>query len=224
VYRVGRGEDAFAPPPWEYVFEDGTFNNRYDDPRADRNVPEEERFRVIYCATRRAGAYGETIAPYRKSLSVLASLREIDDEPLDRELEGGIVPKEFRYQRVLGTTRLSDGLRFADIGAGETYTVLRTQLAQWLVKLGLEDLDLSAITSSQRRLSQEVARYVYELADESHTFFAGIRYPSRLNVEWELWAIFFDRMEHFPVEVAGVIAEDDPELQEAANVLGVQIE
>ena len=46
MYRVGRGEDAFAPPPWEYVFQDGTFNNRYDDPRADRNVPEEERFRV----------------------------------------------------------------------------------------------------------------------------------------------------------------------------------
>ena len=48
VYRVGRGEDAFAPPPWEYVFKDGTFNNRYDDPRADRNVPEEERFRVTF--------------------------------------------------------------------------------------------------------------------------------------------------------------------------------
>ena len=225
VYRVGRGEDAFAPPPWEYVFKDGTFNNRYDDPRADRNVPEEERFRVIYCATRRAGAYGETIAPYRKSLSLLASLQEIDDdEPLDRELEGGIVPKEYRSQRVLGTTRLSDGLRFADIGNGETYTVLRAELAQWLVKLGLADLDLSAITSSQRRLSQEVARYVYELADEGHTFFSGIRYPSRLNVEWELWAIFCDRMEHSPEEVAGVIVEDDPELQEAAKVLGVRIE
>ena len=69
-----------------------------------------------------------------------------------------------------------------------------------------------------------MARYVYELADEGHTFFAGIRYPSRLNVEWELWAIFFDRMEHCPEEVAGVIAEDDPELQEAAKVLGVRIE
>ena len=65
---------------------------------------------------------------------------------------------------------------------------------------------------------------MYELADEGHTFFAGIRYPSRLNVEWELWAIFRDRMEHSPQEIAGVIAEDDPELQEAARVLGVRIE
>jgi hypothetical protein len=31
-------------------------------------------------------------------------------------------------------------------------------------------------------------------------------------------------MEHSPVEVAGVIEEDDPELQEAAHVLGIEIE
>jgi hypothetical protein len=225
VYRVGRGDDAFAPPPWEYAFEDGTFNNRNDDPRADRGVPKGERFRVIYCATRRAGAYGETIAPYRKSLSLLASLREIDDdEPLDRELKGGVVPKDFLSRRVLGTTRLSEELRFADVGDGETFTILRAELAPWLVRLGLEDFDLSAITSLRRRLSQEVARYVYELVDEGYTRFAGIRYPSRLNAEWELWAIYSDRMEHSPIEVAGVIAKDDPELREAARVLGVGIE
>jgi len=225
VYRVGRGDDAFAPPPWEYAFEDGTFNNRYDDPRADRGVPKGERFRVIYCATRRAGAYGETMAPYRKSLSLLASLREIDDdEPLGRELEGGVVPNDFLSRRLLGKTRLSEELRFADVGDGETFTILRAELAPWLVRLGLEDFDLSAITSPRRRLSQEVARYVYELADEGHTSFAGIRYPSHLNAVWELWAIFGDRMDHSPIEVAGVIAKGDPELREAAHVLGVRIE
>jgi len=31
-------------------------------------------------------------------------------------------------------------------------------------------------------------------------------------------------MEHSPEEVVGVIAEDDPELQEAAKVLDVRIE
>ncbi len=45
-----------------------------------------------------------------------------------------------------------------------------------------------------------------------------------MNIEWELWAIFCDRMEHSLEEVAGVIAEDDLELQEAAKVLGVRIE
>jgi hypothetical protein len=225
VYRVGRGEDAFAPPPWEYVYEDGTFYNRYDDPRDDRGIPEEERFRVLYCATRRAGAYGETIVPFRKDPNVSAGVEEIeDDEPLGPELKGGIVPKEFRSDRVIGTTRLNDGLLFANVGDGRTMTILRTELWNWVVELGLPDFDLSAATSKKRRLTQETARYVYELADAGHTFFAGIRYPSRLNADWELWAIFHDRMNHSPIEVAGVIEEDDPELQEAARVLGVTIE
>ncbi len=222
---MGRGDDAFAPPPWEFVFEDGTFHNRYDDPRADRGVPEEERFRVIYCATRAAGAYGETIAPYRQSLSLLAKLQQVeDDDPTDRELEGGIVPEDFCSDRVLGITRLSRGLRFADTSDGTTLTVLREELAQYVLDLGLEEFDLSAMTSSQRKLSQEVACYIYELADEGHTSFAGIRYVSRLHTPWELWAIFYDRMNHFPVQAAGTIMADDEELEEATNVLGVRLE
>jgi hypothetical protein len=222
---VGRGEDAFAPPPWEFAFEDGTFHNRYDDPRADRGVPEEERFRVVYCATRAAGAYGETIATYRQSPDLLAGLQRVEaDEPPDRELKGGIVPEDFRTKRVLGTTRPSRDLRFADTSDGATLTVLRAELAQCVVDFGLADFDLSAITSSQRKLSQEVARYIYELADEGHTNFAGIRYLSRLHAPWELWAIFYDRMKHFPVQAAGAITADDEELEEAANILGVEIE
>jgi hypothetical protein len=225
VYRVGRPENAFAPPPWEKAFKDGTFNNRYDDPRADRGVTEWERFRVLYCATRRAGAYGETIAPFREDPKVTAGVEEIeDDEPLDPELEGGTVPKEYRSDRVIGTTHLNEGLLFADVADGLTMSILRTELWNWVKKLKLHDFDLSAATSEKRRLTQETARYVYELAGKGHNVFAGIRYPSRFNAAWELWAIFHDRMEHSPVEVAGVIEEDDPELQEAAHVLGIKIE
>lgn len=54
VYRVGRGFDAFAPPDWTYALEDGTFGNRFDAPSAERDVPERERYRVVYCATERA--------------------------------------------------------------------------------------------------------------------------------------------------------------------------
>jgi hypothetical protein len=68
VYRVGRGFDAFAPPDWAYALPDGTFGNRFDDPSAERDVPEGERYRVVYCATERAGAFGETIARFRPSV------------------------------------------------------------------------------------------------------------------------------------------------------------
>ena len=146
--------DAFAPPPWDKAGEDGTFGNRFDDPRAKREVPQEDRFRMIYCATRPAGAFGETMARYRKSLRLLAALQGIaDDKPLDPELEGGIVPEEFRLKRALGTTRLSDNLLFADFAEGKTLTILREELADWLVQLELEDFDLSTVTSKQHATS-----------------------------------------------------------------------
>lgn len=60
--------------------------------------------------------------------------------------------------------------------------VLRKNLAAVAEKLGLEDLDLSAVTGPHRRLTQEAARYVYDLEDSSGSLaFAGIRYISRLN-------------------------------------------
>jgi hypothetical protein len=224
VFRVGRGLDAFAPPPWDRANEDGTFGNRFDDPRADRGVAEEDRFRVIYCASRLVGAYGETTARYRKSPRLLAALQQIeDDEPLDPELRGGIILKEFQLERGWGKTRLSDTLRFADFADGKAFTILREELASWLLKLELEDFDLSVVTSQQRRLTQEAAVYVYELAHTGHTNFAGIRYVSRLDPNWELWAVFYDRIDHSP-EAAGIIRPDDPELLEAAGVLDLKIE
>ncbi|HET7478974.1 MAG TPA: RES domain-containing protein [Rubrobacteraceae bacterium] len=101
VYRVARGLDAFAPPDWAYALPDGTFGNRFDDPAAaDKGVPEEERYRAVYCATERAGAFGETIARFRPSMELLAGLEEVeDDEPLDPELRGGVVPEEWRLSR-----------------------------------------------------------------------------------------------------------------------------
>jgi len=225
VYRVARGFDAFAPPDWAFAREDGTFGNRFDDPGAYRGIPEENRFRVLYCAAQPAGAFGETIARYRRSPGLLAKLQQIEsDEPPDPELEGGVVPEDFRLKRILGATRLSDNLLFADFRDGETLTVLGEELAHWLAKFDLDEIDLSTMTSQHRRLTQEAARYVYKLADSSQTVFAGMRYVSRLHADWELWAIFHDRLVHTPEETAGVIREDDRELQDAARILGLRVE
>ncbi|MBX6763700.1 MAG: RES domain-containing protein [Rubrobacteraceae bacterium] len=226
VYRVARGLDVFAPPDWAYALPDGTFGNRFDDPSADRGVPEGERYRAIYCATERAGAFGETIARFRPSIELLAGLEAIeDDEPLDPELRGGVVPEEWRLSRRVGSTRLASSLLFADLPAPETMRILREELAVVAKELGLEDLDLSAVTGPHRRLTQEAARYVYDLNDPSgQPIFAGIRYISRLNPTWELWAVFHDRMRHEPGEVAEPIRADDPGLVEAAAPLGLSVE
>lgn len=223
VFRVSRGFDVFAPPDWSWAQEDGTFGNRFDDPGKYRGIPEEDRFRVIYCATERAGAFGETIARFRRSPRLAEALGEIDDgEPLGPELEGGELLEEWRLGRRLGSTRLDEGLLFADLASAESFQILTEELAPVLVQFGLTEFDLSLITSRKRRVTQEAARYAYELADGGQVF-AGVRYLSRLDPEWKLWAVFHDRMVHSPEELSETVREDDPGLTEAASVLDIEI-
>lgn len=237
VYRVARGADPFAPPPWEYADDDGTFGNRFDDPGALVGIPESERFRTIYCATQRAAAFGETIARMRPSLELIAQLAAVDDvvddEPLVETLRGvvdpedprrGLVPSDWRLRRRVGVTHLDPSLRFVDLAAPQTMTHLRTALAKRAAELGIDDIDLSTITSRQRRFSQDCARYIYEQVDEAgNPLYAGIRYPSRLNPDWECWAIFDTRMVHHPCPTE-TIHPDDTGLVEAAELLGLTIE
>ncbi len=75
VYRVARGLDPFEPRSWDSVCEDGTFGNRFDDPGHRRGIPQEQLFRTIYCASERTGAFGETTARFRPSLSLLMELK-----------------------------------------------------------------------------------------------------------------------------------------------------
>jgi hypothetical protein len=231
VYRVARGPNPFAPPYWELASEeDGTFGNRFDDPGALPDpsgrrsvIPSEARFRVVYCSTQRAGAFGETLARFRPSLATLAMANAIqDDEPPDPSLQGNSIPADWRFNRRIGWMLLDPSLEFVDFNHASTMTHLRTKLALLLDSLGLDDLDLSAITSQNRRLTQEAARYVYELVDENgNPAFAGIRYISRLHEWWECWAIFHDRLQHRS-QSAGTILPDDPGLIEAALALGIR--
>lgn len=226
AYRVAQDFDPFEPPDWSYAGDDGTFGNRFDDPGAERGIPKAERSRMIYCATLRAAAFGETIARFRPDVELLAKLEEIeDDEPVSPELRGGVVPEEWRLSRRLGATRLDESLRFVDIDAAQTLRVLRRELASVAATLGIPDIDLGAVSGPNRRLTQEVARYVYEQRDSTgQSLFAGIRYLSRLNPEWELWAVFADRIGHPPHEVTESIRVDDPDFVEAASLLGLEIE
>jgi hypothetical protein len=220
---VSRDFDVFAPPEWSWAQEDGTFGNRFDDPGKYHGILEEDRFRVVYCATQRAGAFGETIARFRRSPRLVEGLRSIDDEePFEAELEGGKLPEEWRLGRRLGSTRLDESLVFADLASAEVFQILTEELAPLLVRFGLEEFDLSLITSRKRRVTQEAARYAYKLADGGQVF-AGVRYLSRLNPEWELWAVFHDRMVHSPDELSETVRADDPGLTEAASALGIEV-
>jgi hypothetical protein len=234
VFRVAyRGGDPFGPPPWHLARPDGTFHGRFDDPtKADGRV-ESNRFRVVYCASDRAGAFGETIARFRVALGLLAG-RVVDEAGLTTAVvpswrldpedpRHAVVPATWRADRLLAQTVLHRSLRFVDIAAGETIQHLRHVLAAVATALELPDFDLSSVTGPQRRLTQACARYVYDQTDEAgEPVYAGIRYVSRLNPAWTCWAIFHDRLQPTPA-FPGTIFPDDPSLMEAARLLGLTI-
>lgn len=215
------GLEVFGAPEWEW-----TGDNRFDDPDHRKGDPGPGLFRVIYCASSRAGAFGETIARFRKSLRLLSQLREIeDDEPLDPELEGGLLPEEWRLNRRIGASRLDESLKFADLEDPRAATLLRREMAPLLTQLGLDDLDFGDLIGRDRRVTQNAGRCVYEATDESGApVFDGIRYLSRLNPGWELWAIFTDRMVHEPEDLYQTISRDDPDLRKAADILDIEVE
>ncbi|MDP9357468.1 MAG: RES domain-containing protein [Chloroflexota bacterium] len=238
IYRLShRPADPFAPPDWQYALEDGTFGNRFDDPRAEQGVPLAARFRTIYCATQRVGTFGETLARFRLSLPLVAQLEAVEDEePIEESLIGaldpddhrrGLIAADWRHHRHVGHTYLDPSLRFVDIVAGASMQALREPLAPVATDLGISEIDLSSVTSQQRRFTQFCAQYIHDEVDEAgQPALAGIRYLSRLNPEWECWAIFDDRIRHepgFPAPPESIFP-DDRDLETVAHLFDLTIE
>ncbi len=231
MFRIARQPaDPFSFPEWERAGIDGTFGNRFDDPWLLLGLPLESRFRVIYCATQREAAFGETIARFRLSATTRAALALIDDdEPLDESLSGSVDPLfpehgllryDWLHRRRIGHSILQPTARFVDLSHASTLAHLNEQLGPIAALQGVQDIDLSAMTSQARRLTQYAARYVHEQG------FAGIRYSSRLGQNWECWALFEDRFAHsigspgFP----HALVPDDPDLLRIAGMFGISIE
>lgn len=235
VYRVSRGGDVFAPVPWKVADpETGTFGGRFDDPAKPSDLAEALRFRIIYCGSQRAGAFAETIVRMRPSLDDLAAVQAVRQSeqytsvsyPLvdPEESTRGVVTAEWRSRRRVGSTLLDQSLMFVDIASPQTMNHLRSVLAPVASSLGFQDVDLSIMTGYHRPFTQLCARYIYERRDEhGKPVFAGIRYVSRLNPNWECWAIFDTRMIH-QARAAETIEVDDSDLMEVAALFGLSIE
>jgi len=205
VHRLARRPDAWAWPDWAYAGNDGTFGNRYDDPRGE--------FRVLYASTERVGAFLETLARFRPDPALVAALGEIEDGGGGDALPPGSVPAEWLHDRAVGEATL--GGDYAQVGASRSLAYLRSRLV-------LGDLDASAIRRRvPRSTTQAVGRVVFECrAEDGGPQFAGVSYRSRLGDDIHNWAIFE------PTEVAGSsepLEEDDPDLALALALLGLTL-
>jgi hypothetical protein len=175
-------------------------------------------FGTIYMGTTLQACYGETLARYRPTPD-LARMVEDDWKCF---MAPGQIPAEWRDKRAKVHATLAAGEVFVDIEALATREYLRKALALGLSALEVEDLDVAAVRGPDRRLTRLIARWAYQQVDDQDVpLYAGVRYLSRLNTDWECWALFDDtriasqRIESIPV--------DDPELLKVCTRYGIHV-
>lgn len=209
VYRVGRREhllEASEIEPEDAVLR--TAGNRFDVPGGA----------VLYAATEILACYAETLARFRPT----PRIRDLLKHEKGFMVAGGI-PQDWRLQRQIAVIEPRDCLPFLDIEHPDTQAHLSEVLAGELVGFGYDDnLDISAVCNMDRRLSRAIALYAYSTTDPTGDFvYSGVRYCSRLNPDWECWAIFDPGRLHLVEQRAILIS--DPDLEKVAEMWDLRV-
>lgn len=208
LYRLARRPDPWAWPDWAFAGPDGTFGNRYDDPRSE--------YRVLYAGSDRLTCFLETLARFRPDPHVVAAA--IAPDPRDGDhptAPAGQVPVTWVEGRAIGTIDVT--WPFADVGTRASLAHLRAALPDVLVRHGLGDLDGATVrASAPRSVTQAVSRHVYEEAET-----VGVRYLSRLGDDGVNWAI--QEPVSLPPSRSEDVAADDPDLVAAVGLFGLAL-
>lgn len=220
VFRLARQPDAWAWPDWAYAGPDGTFGNRYDDPRGE--------YRVLYASSQRLGAFLETLARFRPDPELAAVLSDIDgeeDEDAD-VVEPGVVGVEWLAGRALGRGSLRGD--FAGVGHSRSLGHLARELGAAAAALGVGELDAAAIRQhAPRELTQRISRLVLECrVGDGGRQFGGVEYLSRLGDDLVNWAIYEPAdPDASPLTEtdSATIEPDDPDLAVAVERLGLTL-
>ena len=208
VWRVARGPDPLharrADPDTLTSSKSG---NRFDSP--------DSSYGVLYFGTDLRGCFGEVLSRKRPDQALA---RLVEEDWRDHHfMEVGSVPREWRDRRSDVRVRLrTDRYAYLDVEHPETLEFLRGQLALGLASLGLDDLNLGTVRGPDRRVTRLISSWAWTAADDQgNPMYNGIRYVSKLDNDWECWAVFEDA--EMDVADTKPITLDMPELIEVAN-------
>lgn len=192
--------------------------NRFDSPTGE--------YGVRYFASTLDGCFGETLARFRADQD-LAKL--IGKEWSERGfMNVGDIPADWRQRRTAiqvtfsgdQTTPFASGVRFLDIESIETREAIRPDFEPLLAFYGYPDLDVPVVRGHDRRVTRYISQWAFEQRDEEGSpLYAGIRYLSRLDSKWELWAVFDDV--DLEVKTKRPILPRDPALVRVAKIYGL---
>lgn len=186
MWRIGRTPDPinFPDPPKSGELDYPKAGNRFDSPTED--------FSVCYFATDLKACFGETLSRFRPNPALADAAQE------EGFMRVGEVPADWRNQRIAVQARfiaseLLPTIRFLDVEALQTRRQLEKDLAPLFAYYGYTELDVPTVRGGDRRITRWIGKWAFDLRDENGApLFAGIRYLSRLNTDWECWAVFHD--------------------------------
>lgn len=187
VWRVGRDPEPLAASkssgPSE-LSKPGT-GNRFDSPAGS--------YGVRYFATTLDGCFGEILARFRAD-PLLAEV--IGSEWREKGfMDVGDIPADWRQRRTAvraaflpggRNAKFPDGIKFLDIESVETREAMRPDFEELLAYYKYPDLDIPVVRGRDRRMTRYISQWTFEQTDErGQPLYAGIRYLSRLNSDWE---------------------------------------
>jgi hypothetical protein len=183
IWRVGRGTVLDYPERSPIDMSDARSGNRFDSFTG--------RYSVLYFGTTRTACYGETLSRFRRD----PKLAFLDDEWDGSAgfMKRGTVPADWRTRRTAVQVKLPAGSRFLDVEDAGSRSLLEREIGPALAMLGCPELDVAAIRGADRRVTRFISEWAWQqdspMGDRP---LAGIRYLSRMDTDWECWAVFDD--------------------------------
>lgn len=211
------------PPPIATTDPDHDESRRWDAPAGE--------FRTLYCATHPDGAFGEKLAQFALEPEVAVAIEDfLEDEP-DEEfaadnLAGGLGREHVeQLSWKLAWAPGDPGAQAIDIATRRTQLAVLPGIGGLLRAFGFPGLDATALRTSQRAFTRQVAGHLHRaaLGEGEEPRACGIRYESRLPPAWECWALW----EPLPLDLDRAEVEavtiDHRALRMAAALLGVPL-
>jgi hypothetical protein len=196
LWRVARGDNPLTVPLRPKPNEaSGATANRFDPINMD--------FGVLY--------FGSTLALVE------------EDWKANDFMAVGAVAADWRQRRTAVHVSLSADAIFVDVDSPVTHQFLRKELADELIALGVEDIDVGTVRGKDRRLTRALSEWTYRQQGDEGPIYSGLRYESRLGSQWECWAVFDDEAIDVVATEARSITLDMPELVEIAELFELQL-
>ncbi|MDQ3896904.1 MAG: hypothetical protein M3326_06590 [Actinomycetota bacterium] len=183
------------------------------------SLARERPFPLLHRITNLEACFGETLSRYRAD----PKLAFIEDEWQKLSfMARGSVPKDWWMRRTAVRVEVATDALFLDVEALSTRKFLQKELGAVLQLFGVDDLDVAAIRGRDRRVTRLISEWAWHQADpDGRPVFAGIRYLSRIETDWECWAVFDDvdivELERHP------ILPTTPELIKTAEVYDLRV-